>query len=67
MREKLKELLKDHVEKMRRGMRWDGENDAVIEKILELFNNEIKRTKNDQNFLSEETIYFHRINNDLLG
>lgn len=32
---------------MRRGMRWDGENDAVIEKILELFNNEIKRTKND--------------------
>ena len=47
MREKLKELLKDHVENMRRGMRWDGENDAVIEKILELFNNEIKRTKND--------------------
>ena len=47
MREKLKELLKDHVENMRRGMRWDGENDAVIEKILVLFNNEIKRTKND--------------------
>ena len=39
--------MKEHVEHCRRNMRWDGENDAVIEEILELFNNKAKRAKND--------------------
>ena len=47
MKDKLKKLLNEHVDYCRRQMRWDGENDAVIEKILELFNDETKRKRND--------------------
>ena len=47
MKDKLKKLMKEPVEHCRRNMRWDGENDAVIEEILELVNNKAKRAKND--------------------
>ena len=47
MRDKLQKLMKEHVESCRMNIPWDGENDAVVEKILELFNNKTKRTKND--------------------
>ena len=39
--------MKEHVESCRMNIPWDGENDSVVEKILELFNNKTKRTKND--------------------
>lgn len=39
--------MKEHVESCRRNIPWDGENNAVVEKILKLFDNKTKRTKND--------------------
>ena len=47
MKDRLQKLMKEHVESCRRNIPWDGENNAVVEKILKLFDNKTKRTKND--------------------
>tara|TARA_E500000305_G_scaffold31493_1_gene23931 strand:- start:789 stop:941 length:153 start_codon:yes stop_codon:yes gene_type:complete len=36
-REKIKELIKDHVEACRINIPWTGENDRVTKKIMNLF------------------------------
>tara|TARA_R110001583_G_scaffold58304_2_gene173951 strand:+ start:749 stop:946 length:198 start_codon:yes stop_codon:yes gene_type:complete len=36
-KKEIKELLKDHVESMRRNIPWTGENDLVTKKIINLF------------------------------
>ena len=38
MKDKLKMILKEHVDYCRRQMSWSGEHDVAIEKILELVN-----------------------------
>ena len=36
-REKIKELIKNHVEACRTNIPWSGENDDVTKKIIKLF------------------------------
>jgi len=36
-KEEIKKLLKEHVKDCRRNMPWDGENNSVIKKIINLF------------------------------
>tara|TARA_E500000318_G_scaffold1427_1_gene1866 strand:- start:345 stop:497 length:153 start_codon:yes stop_codon:yes gene_type:complete len=36
-REKIKELIKNHVEACRTNIPWSGENDRVTKKIMNLF------------------------------